>query len=143
MDGATAGVAASKKGDFLIMGQHELSIARRRRFFRRSSLVALGVAFAAVACGNLQPETTPMGGDDGGSQSSGSGSGSATGSGSNGGSGTGSSSGNVSTGSGGNSGSGSPGGTSSTSGGGSGSGSGGGSGRSSSGGPGMGGGLAG
>ncbi|HXN33585.1 MAG TPA: glycoside hydrolase family 3 C-terminal domain-containing protein [Polyangiaceae bacterium] len=116
------------------MGQHELSIARRRRFFRRSSLVALGIAFAAVACGNLQPETTPMGGDDGGSQSSGSGSGSATGSGSNGGSGTGSSSGNVSTGSGGNSGSGSPGGTSSTSGGGSGSGSGGGSGSSSSGG---------
>ncbi len=76
------------------MDQHDSLGARRRRLFRSSSLVALGVALAAIACGSLQAETGPMGGgggnqnSSGGGQSSGSGQGSGSGmSGSNGGSG--------------------------------------------------------
>ena len=102
------------------MSHHELSIAHRGRLFRRSSLAALGIALAAIACGHLQADPTPTGGggDNGGGSSNGGGQGTGSGmaSGSNG--GQGGSSGNVSTGSGGNSGSGSGG--SSGSGGGSG-----------------------
>ena len=59
------------------MGQHESLAARRRRIFQSSSLVALGVAVAAIACGNLQSETGTMGDNTGGGQASaGSGSGS-------------------------------------------------------------------
>jgi beta-glucosidase len=86
------------------MGQHESSVARRQSLFRRSSLVALSVALAAVACSHLQAETGTPGGDNAaGSSGSGSGSGSAAASGSNGGIGTGSS-GGASSSSGGNSG---------------------------------------
>jgi beta-glucosidase len=72
------------------MGQHQSSRARRRRLIAGGSLMALGAAFTAIACGHLQSETgTP--GDNGGGSSSGDVSGNGNGSGSGSGGGVGSS----------------------------------------------------
>ncbi len=84
------------------MGQHESLAARRRRIFQSSSLVALGVAVAAIACGNLQSETGTMGDNTGGGQAS-----AGSGSGSNGGGSSAAAGGGTSTGPGSNSGGGS------------------------------------